>query len=133
MRDNTILPERRYLEMSVPIFELCRAYAEHGTVYRMVFRLNMLNISRLSLRLLGRKWTMKDARGNIFIIEGDHVFGIDPMLAPGAVFSYGGFHDFIYPPVGMEVRFFGIDQMLTPFITTPCVFPNRCFRLPRTQ
>ena len=81
MTDNTILPERRYLEMSVPIFELCRAYAERGPVYRMVFRLNMLNISRLNLRLLGRKWTMQDTQGNTFILEADHVFGMDQSAA----------------------------------------------------
>lgn len=133
MTDNTILPERRYLEMSVPIFELCRAYAERGPVYRMVFRLNMLNISRLNLRLLGRKWTMQDTQGNTFILEADHVFGMDPMLTPGAVFSFGGHHDFDAPPVSMEARFFGVDQMLVPFITTPFVFPSRCFRLPRNR
>lgn len=129
MSDNTILPERRYLEMNVPISELCIAYSEDCQVYRMVFRLDMLNISRLNLRLLGRKWTMKDAEDRTFIIEGDHVFGQDPMLVPGGVFSYGGHHDFNVLPVSIEVRFFGVDQMLIPFITTAYKFPARCFRL----
>lgn len=133
MSDNTILPERRYLEMDIPISELCRVYSESGPLYRMVFRLNMRNISRLNLRLLGRKWTMMDSSGNTFIMEADHVFGTDPMLTPGAVFSFGGHHDFTHPPVRMEARFFGVDQMLVPFISTPCVFPNRCFKLPRNR
>lgn len=133
MSDNTILPERPYLEMNIPISELCLAYSETREAYRMVFRLNMLNTSRLNLRLLGRKWTMRDAADRTFIIEADHVFNQDPMLTPGAVFSFGGHHDFTAPPVSMEVRFYGIDQMLVPFITTPCIFPSRCFRLPRPR
>lgn len=133
MSDNTILPERRYLEMQIPISELCIAYSAERRVYRMVFRLTMLNTGKLNLRLLGRKWTMRDANGDVFILEADHVFGQDPMLTPGAVFSFGGHHDFVHPPVSMEVRFFGVDQMLMPFITTPCIFPERCFRLPRRR
>lgn len=129
MSDNTILPERRYLEMGVPIAELCLISVE-PTTYRVVFRINMLNTSKLNIRLLGRKWTVKDADGQVHIIEADHVFEQDPMLAPGAAFSYGGRHDFTSRPISMEVRFFGIDQMLVPFITTACAIPKRFLRLP---
>lgn len=133
MSDNTILPERNYLEIHVPIYELCISHSPTDYVYRMVFRVSILNISRLNLRLLGRKWMMRDVNGNTFIIEGNRVFNQVPMLAPGAVFSYGGYHDFAAPPASMEVRFFGVDQMLTPFISTPGIFPARCFRLPRKR
>lgn len=131
MSDNTLLPERRYLEMHVPISELCLARSATSEAYRLVFRLQMLNISRLNLRILGRKWTMRDSADHTYIIEADHVFNQDPMLTPGAVFSFGGHHDFKSPPVSMELRLFGVDQMLLPFITTPYVFPNHCFRLSR--
>lgn len=129
MSDNTILPERRYLEMRVTLSELCLLPGAEP-MYRMVFRIDMMNISKLGLRLLGRKWVMRDAADHTYIMEADHVFGQDPLLTPGAVFSYGGHHDFAHKPVAMELRLFGIDQMLVPFISTPCIFPKSCFRIP---
>lgn len=132
MSDNTILPERRYLDMQVAISELCVIYSK-PIHYRMVYRIELRNISKLGLRLLGRKWTMKDAAGRTFILEADHVFNQDPLLTPNAVFSFGGFHDFKYPPVSMELRIFGIDQLLVPFLSTPCIFPDHCFRLPGSR
>lgn len=128
MSDNTILPERHYLKMDISISELCVVRAS-PLVYRFIFRLNMLNISKLSIRILGRKWTMRDHTGNLYILEADHVFSQDPMLTPGAVFSYGGYHDFPSVPTSMEVRYFGVDQMLMPFISTPYVVPKSCLKL----
>lgn len=128
MSDNTILPERRYLDINIPISEF-RLISTSPQVYRLIFRIDIYNSSRLGIRLMGRKWTMTDAKERTFIIEADHVFRQDPHLSPGAVFSYGGYHDFPAPPKNLELRLFGIDQMLTPFISTPCVFKKWHFRL----
>lgn len=128
MSDKTILPERHYLEMKVTLSELCLIPGAEVR-YRMVFRIDMLNTCKLGLRLLGRKWVMRDEADHMHIFEADHVFCQDPLLTPGAVFSYGGHHDFAHKPVSMELRLFGIDQMLVPFISTPCVFPKNCFRV----
>lgn len=125
MSDNTILPERHYLDAHIPVHDWVVSYAYGAKpIYRLVFRLDMLNISKLSIRLLGRKWTIVDAKGNVHIVEADHVFGQDPMLPPSGVFAYGGRQDFEQVPVSMELRFFGIDQMLTPFITRPIYLPK---------
>lgn len=129
MSDNTILPERHYLDMQVSLSELCLLPSQRPR-YRMVFRIDMRNVSKLGIRLLGRKWMMHDAAGHLHVMEADHVYEQDPLLTPGAVFSYGGRHDFDYKPVSMELRLFGIDQLLIPFITTACRFPNHCFELP---
>lgn len=128
MSDNSILAERHYLDLNVPLSD-CRLISVSPKVYRFLFRLNMRNTGKLGLRLLGRKWIMCDHEGHTYIIEADHIFGQDPLLLPNAVFSFGGFHDFPEIPKSLELRIFGIDQMLTPFISQPCVFNKRHFRI----
>ncbi len=120
------LPERDYLDMGV---SLCRVQAARHPRprYRVCYRLRMYNAGRASLRLLGRKWTLRDTAGNTRIIEADRVFNQQPVLKPGDAFSYGGSAVFEAPPCGMEVRFFGMDQGNRPFISPPLVFPAQCF------
>lgn len=124
--DSRSLPERDFLEMGI---SLCGVHAARHPQphYRVCYRLRMLNAGRASLRLLGRKWTLRDRVGNTRIIEAGQVFNQQPVLRPGDVFSYGGCAVFDAAPAGMEVRFFGTDQGHSPFITPPLVFPSRCF------
>ena len=56
------------------------------------------------------------------------VFNDYPTLAPGAVFSCSGCHEFDSPPVSMELRLFGNDELGTPFISAPLHFPKSCFQ-----
>lgn len=110
------LPVRDYLDMGVTMTAL--QYARRPRpAYRITFRLRMTNAGRGSVRLLGRKWTLRDRSGTTRIIEADHVFNQQPVLTPGSVFSYGGCHTFTDEPTGMEVRFFGTDQRNEAFIT----------------
>ena len=110
------LPVRDYLDMGVTMTAL--QYARHPRpAYRVTFRLRMTNAGRGSVRLLGRKWTLRDRSGATRIIEADHVFNDQPVLTPGSVFSYGGCHTFTDEPTGIEVRFFGTDQRNEAFIT----------------
>lgn len=117
--NNTILPERSFLKVSIPVTDYCLADCV-GSMYRVVFRVNIFNDSRLSVRLMARKWTIVDNWDNMHIIEADHVFGTYPVLAPGGVFSYGGMRDFSSLPKRMELRIVGADQLLVPFISKPC-------------
>lgn len=110
------LPVRDYLDMGVTMTAL--QYARRPRpAYRITFRLRMTNAGRGSVRLLGRKWTLRDRSGTTRIIEADHVFNQQPVLTPGSVFSYGGCHTFTDEPTGIEVRFFGTDQRNEAFIT----------------
>ena len=91
--------------------------------YKMFYRINLLNTGRTSVRLLGRKWQLKDAAGNTRIIEAAQVFNNEPILTPGAVFSFSGYQYFDMPPVRMELRLFGQTHNGAPFITPPLGIP----------
>ncbi len=123
----TSLPQRDYLRMGISLSAL---QAGHGAapLYRVLFRLRMMNTSQESVRLVGRKWLLHDTAGETRIIEAAEVFNQQPVLRPGEVFSYSGCQKFSpAPPSGMELRIFGTDQSNRPFITPPLVFPRKCF------
>lgn len=126
----TSLPVLDFLDMGISLMAV-RCIRLPSPLYRVVFRLRLHNASPTSVRLLGRKWLLRDTAGDTRIIEAEQVFNQRPVLAPGAVFSYGGSHDFTRSPAHMELRFFGTDQTHTPFISPPLIFPRRGFRLPR--
>lgn len=123
--DNTILPERNSLILTSPVSDFRIIYADPEPIYRFVFRVDIFNSSKLTVRLLARKWTMVSPDDNIFIIEAENVFNTSPILSPRGVFSFGGMHDFPAPPKRLELRLAGIDQLLTPFISAPCVFSKK--------
>lgn len=126
----TNLPERDLLDMSVAHVGMS-LLRRPVPLYKLFFRLHVRNVSNTSVRLLGRKWTMRDSAGQTRIIEAGQVFNQEPVLVPGAVFAYAGQQNFDHPPVALQVRFFGTDQLNEPFITPPLVFPRYCFTLPR--
>ena len=128
--DNRILPVCDCLDMAV---SLCGVQVTRHPRpgYRVVFRLHMRNAGHSSVRLLGRKWTLRDRSGATRIIEAERVFNQCPVLAPGAVFGFGGNRMFDTVPAGMEVRFFGTDARNAPFITPPLVFPRQCLHTAR--
>lgn len=116
------LPVRDYLDMGVTMSAVQYARAPRPA-YRVIFRLRMQNAGRGSVRLLGRKWTLRDRSGNTRIIEAEQIFNQQPVLTPGSVFSYSGCHCFDTTPAGMEVRFFGTDRFNEPFITPALKLP----------
>lgn len=97
-------------------------------IYRTLFRISVCNTGAQPVRLLGRKWTLRDRNGNTRIIEASKVFNDYPTLSPGAVFSCSGCHEFDAPPVSIELRLFGNDELGIPFISEPLHFPKDCFR-----
>ncbi len=121
------LPQRDYLSMKLVVVEQQRLPL--SGILRVVFRLQLRNISTGGIRLLGRKWIISDSAGHLRIIEAEDVFNQQPLLAPGAVFSHSGAHEFKEaPPTSMELRIFGADVLGDPFMTPPLVFPQRLFR-----
>lgn len=122
------LPVRDVLDMGVTMTALQYTRTPRPA-YRMIFRLRMSHEGSGSVRLLGRKWTLKDRAGNTRIIEAEQVFNQQPVLTPGSAFTFSGCHLFDDAPVGMEVRFFGTDCRHEPFITPALVFPRSCFRI----
>lgn len=123
------LPVLDCLDMGVA---LCRVQAVRcpRPVYEVAFRLHLRNAGTGSVRLMGRKWTLRDRNGATRIIEAANVFNQQPVLPPGGVFGYGGKQSFDSPPAAMELRLFGSDARNQPFISPPLVFPRQCLHTP---
>lgn len=126
------LPVRDYLDMGFTVTAL-QGVRYPRPAYRLLFRLRLTNAGRGSIRLLGRKWTLRDQEGSTRIIEAEQIFNQQPVLTPGTVFSYSGCHRFDTAPAGAEVRFFGTDSANEPFITPALVFPRRSLQLPPSR
>ncbi len=122
MRRGAILTERAYLSVHVPFLRLVKSQSGRE-LYGVVFQLTIHNVSTVKVQLLGRKWTIREGDGTLRIIEGEHVFGVDPLLEPGSIFGYSGCLRFEKRPKAMELRFFGYDERASWFISPPCVFP----------
>ena len=125
--DNRSLPVNPELELRLAMAGV-QAQRYPRPLYRAIFRVAICNRSQRPLRLLGRKWTLRERNGNTRIIEASTVFGTTPLLTPGAVFSTSGTQEFDTPPVAMELRLFGTDEYGTPFISAPLHFPRSCFQ-----
>lgn len=119
---HTHLPERADVRMRVALAGL-QLEREPRPRYKVFYRINLLNTGRTSVRLLGRKWQLNDTAGDTRIIEAAQVFNNEPILTPGAVFSFSGCQYFDKPAVHMELRLFGQSHNGSPFITPPLVIP----------
>ena len=56
------------------------------------YHLSIHNRSQQPLTILGRKWIVTDATGEVLVVEGEGVVGHKPHLDPGQSFSYNSFH-----------------------------------------
>lgn len=124
------LPVRDFLDMGLSMTALQYTRTPRPA-YRLCYRLHLMNAGSGSVRLLGRKWTLRDRSGATRIIEAEQVFNQQPVLTPGEVFAFGGCHVFEDTPLAAELRFFGTDRHNEPFISPALVFPRRCFVTPR--
>ncbi len=57
-----------------------------------VYFITILNESTERIRILGRKWVIREDGGEVTVVEGDGVVGQTPVLEPGADFSYNSYH-----------------------------------------
>ncbi|MBQ3239727.1 MAG: ApaG domain [Akkermansia sp.] len=124
-----ILPTLDCLDMGVTMSGISISRSPRPE-YRLSFRLQMRNKSHHSIRLIGRKWVLRERGGKTRIIEAANVFNQQPVLTPEAVFCYGGSQCFSTPPTGVEISLFGSDSRNRPFITPPYSFPRGSFSLP---
>ena len=121
------LPVRDVLDMTVPaLVRLPMPGIRCGE--RLRFRVCLCNVGHVSLCLRGRKWMLHAADGSMRVMEAAQVFNCRPVLERGAVFSFGGELTFPAPAERVELRLFGEDQVHSPFITPPLVFPLKVRR-----
>lgn len=66
--------------------------AAEGKPHLFVYFITIHNNSFFTIKLLGRKWVMTGASGEITVVEGEKIVGHTPVLRPGEHFSYNSFH-----------------------------------------
>jgi len=65
---------------------------EDGEPWRFLYKLTIHNASDETVTIKGRKWIVRDTRGETLVVEGDGVVGQHPCLEPGEQFSYNSSH-----------------------------------------
>lgn len=61
--------------------------------YHYLFKYTILitNLGAVPAQLLSRKWNIKDAKGELKLVEGPGVIGQTPYFEPGGAFEYSSF------------------------------------------
>jgi len=57
-----------------------------------VYFITIVNDSTESVRIMGRKWVVREENGEMTVVEGEGVVGQTPALEPGTNFSYNSYH-----------------------------------------
>lgn len=73
-----------------------------------VYFLGIENRSPKAVVIRGRKWILKDKKGELFIVEGSGVVGQKPQIPPGEKFTYSSYH-VIASDSEVSGAFFGMD------------------------
>jgi ApaG protein len=68
------------------------------------------NDSDVTVTIKGRKWVVKNSRGEITAVEGDGVVGQFPTIEPGESFSYNSFHLNDTTTAVAEGSYIGMDE-----------------------
>jgi len=75
------------------------------------------NDSDVPVTIKGRKWVVRNARGEITAVEGDGVVGQFPLIAPGDEFSYNSYHLLDAESAVAEGSYLGVDAAGRKVIT----------------
>lgn len=57
-----------------------------------VYFITVVNDSTERVRIMGRKWVVRENDGEFTVVEGDGVVGQTPVLDPGDDFAYNSYH-----------------------------------------
>jgi ApaG protein len=68
------------------------------------------NDSDVAVTIKGRKWVVRNSRGEIMAVEGDGVVGEFPRIEPGASFSYNSAHLNDTTTAVAEGSYIGMDE-----------------------
>ena len=60
--------------------------------FPFVYFISIVNESKRTVTIWGRKWIVRDRNGETIVVEGRGVVGETPVLAPGERFSYNSYH-----------------------------------------
>ncbi len=74
------------------------------------YHITIHNDSDVTVTIKGRKWVVRNSRGEITAVEGDGVVGKCPRLVPGESFSYHSFHLNDTTTAVAEGSYIGLDE-----------------------
>ena len=95
-----------------------------------VYYITIHNDSDVSVTIKGRKWVVKNERGEITAVEGDGVVGQFPKLERGEKFSYNSFHLLDTHSAVAEGSYLGIDAQGRKVLTR---IPRFRMEIPESQ
>jgi len=75
-----------------------------------IYFITIHNDSDVAVTIKGRKWVVKNERGEITAVEGDGVVGQFPKIEPGESFSYNSFHLNDTRTAVAEGSYIGMDE-----------------------
>ncbi|WP_163371839.1 Co2+/Mg2+ efflux protein ApaG, partial [Enterobacter hormaechei] len=79
-------------------------------------------LGRTDVQLLGRYWLITNSNGRLAVVQGDGVFGDQPVIPPGGVFQYTS-GAILETPLGtMEGHYEMVDHQGQPIRTAIPVF-----------
>lgn len=78
--------------------------------YSFIYFISIRNNSEVTVTIKGRKWVVRDARGDVTAVEGDGVVGEFPTISPGNRFSYNSRHILATPTGEAEGSYIGLDE-----------------------
>ena len=68
------------------------------------------NESDTAVTIKGRKWVVRNSRGDITAVEGDGVVGQSPLIEPGEEFTYNSYHLLDTNSAEAEGSYIGVDE-----------------------
>ena len=74
-----------------------------------VYFISIHNGTDSPVTIKGRKWVVKNCRGEVTAVEGDGVVGEFPTIQPGHRFSYNSYHLLGSPSAVAEGSYIGLD------------------------
>ncbi|MEL4180177.1 Co2+/Mg2+ efflux protein ApaG [Roseateles sp. PN1] len=83
--------------------------AEQG-VFAFSYTITVENVGDISAQLIGRHWTIIDARGHEQKVDGLAVVGHQPLLAPGQSFKYSSWAQIGTKQGSMRGRFLCVTE-----------------------
>ena len=72
--------------------------------------ITILNRSDIAVTIKGRKWVVRNSRGEITAVEGDGVVGQFPTIEPGGEFTYNSYHLLDTNSAVAEGSYLGVDE-----------------------
>ena len=82
-----------------------------------MYFITIRNSSQNEVTIRGRKWVVRDAEGEVNVLEGDGVVGKTPVLAPGEEFSYDSYHLLKTRSGNAEGSYLGMDDQGRAVVT----------------